>query len=296
MMLLLQSVIASHAFLEFGQVGYPAGLTIAVYSGMFLGAIFWGLGADIVGRKYAFNISLFLCSAATIVAGAAPSWPSLGFFVALIGFGAGGNLILDATVFLEYLPGKKQWVLTFMACWWGLGLAINGFIAWGFLGEPTPQKRVVLFCLYHLVPAQWNCGEVDNCPRSSNMGWRYTMWTAGGVVFMMSAARVTVIRLKETPKYLLAAGEDVKLLNLLEAIAIKYKRPCSLSLENLQACGTVRRTRSNFKFSTAGAMAHLSGLFQTKKIAISTVLIWTSWTLMGLAYPLFYVFLEYVLV
>lgn len=137
MMLLLQSVIASHAFLEFGEIGYPASQTIAVYSGMFVGAIFWGLGADILGRKYAFNISLFFCSTATIVAGAAPNWYSLAVFVALIGFGAGGNLILDTTVFLEYLPGKKQWVLTFMACWWGLGIAINGFIAWGFLGEPT---------------------------------------------------------------------------------------------------------------------------------------------------------------
>lgn len=30
-------------------------------------------------------------------------------------FGAGGNLVLDTTVFLEYLPGDKQWMVTTLA-------------------------------------------------------------------------------------------------------------------------------------------------------------------------------------
>merc|ERR1712098_793387 len=38
-------------------------------------------------------------------------------------------------------------------------------------------------------------------------------------------------------------------------------------------------------------MMHLSGLFSTKKMGISTSMIWFSWTLIGLAYPLFNVFL-----
>lgn len=135
LVLLLQSIIATQAFMEFGEDGYARGLTIAVYVGMLVGAVFWGLSADIVGRRYAFNISLFVCSASAVVAGAMPGWTSLGFFIALVGFGAGGNLILDTTVFLEYLPSNKQWVLTFLACWWGFGQAITGFIAWGFMGE-----------------------------------------------------------------------------------------------------------------------------------------------------------------
>lgn len=136
LVLLLQSIIATQAFLELGQPGsYARALTIAVYVGMLTGAIFWGLSADIVGRRYAFNITLFVCSASAIIAGAMTNWAALGVFIALVGFGAGGNLILDTTVFLEYLPGDKQWVLTFLACWWGLGQAVTGFIAWGFIGE-----------------------------------------------------------------------------------------------------------------------------------------------------------------
>jgi MFS family permease len=138
LILLLQSIIAGQAFLEFGKVGYDKALNVSVYVGMLVGALFWGLGADIIGRRHAFNISLFICSVSAIIAGAMPNWPSLGFFIALVGFGGGGNLILDTTVFLEYLPGNKQWVLTFLAAWWGFGQAIAGFIAWGFMGMSTP--------------------------------------------------------------------------------------------------------------------------------------------------------------
>ncbi|KAI7776893.1 hypothetical protein LA080_004320 [Diaporthe eres] len=274
LVLLLQSIIATQAFMEFGEVGYARALTIAVYVGMLTGAIFWGMSADIVGRRYAFNISLFVCAVSTLVSGAMPNWGSLGFFIALVGFGAGGNLILDTTVFLEYLPSQKQWVLTFLAAWWGFGQAITGFIAWGFM-----------------VPERWNCASVDTCTRENNMGWRYTMFTSGALVFVMSVLRITVVRLKETPKYLLGLGEDAQVVETLQYLASRYNRPISLTLEKLEACGEVRGAHSKNRLSVNEFSIHLRGLFATKKIGTSTLLIWLSWTLIGLVYPLFYVFL-----
>jgi MFS family permease len=119
LILLIQSIIAGQAALEF-KPGYPNGLTIAAYVGMLVGALFWGIGADIIGRKIAFNVSLVICSIFAIVAGASPSWEVLGLFVCLSAFGAGGNLVLDTAVFLEYLPGNRQFLLTLMAAWWGM--------------------------------------------------------------------------------------------------------------------------------------------------------------------------------
>ncbi|KAL1884016.1 Filamentous Growth Regulator [Diaporthe australafricana] len=252
LVLLLQSIIAAQAFMEFGEVGYARALTIAVYVGMLTGAIFWGLSADIVGRRYAFNISMFICAVSTLIAGAMPNWGSLGLFIALVGFGAGGNLILDTTVFLEYLPSQKQWVLTFLAAWWGFGQAITGFIAWGFMD---------------------------------------TMFTSGALVFVMSVLRITVVRLRETPKYLLGLGDDAQVVETLQFLATKYNRPISLTLEKLEACGEVRGAHSKSRFSVNEFTTHLRGLFATKAIGISTLLIWLSWTLIGLVYPLFYVFL-----
>lgn len=109
---------------------------------MLVGALFWGFGADVIGRRVAFNVSLFICSVATLVAGAAPNWASLGFFIAVLGFGAGGNLVLDTAVFLEYLPGNKQWLLTLLACWWGIGQTVTGSISWGFLGRCSRQTEL----------------------------------------------------------------------------------------------------------------------------------------------------------
>jgi hypothetical protein len=115
----------------------------------------------------------------------------------------------------------------------------------------------------------------------------------GGVlVFVLSILRVTVIRLKETPKYLLGTGEDAQLVETLQYIANKYGRTCSLTLEKLEACGVVQSAHSKSRFSVGEFVVHLRGLFATKAMALSTCLIWLSWTLIGLAYPLFYVFLR----
>lgn len=119
------------------------------------------------------------------------------------------------------------------------------------------------------------------------------MFTSGALVLAMSIARVTVVRLKETPKYLLGAGEDAKLIETLRSLSERYGRPCSLTLDQLEACGVVRSTHSGKHFSLVGeSLVHLRGLFATRQMGVSTFLIWFSWTLIGLAYPLFYVFLK----
>ncbi|KAF2423200.1 MFS general substrate transporter [Tothia fuscella] len=280
LLLLIQSIIATNAGNEFNP-SYPKALTIAVYSGMLLGALFWGMSADIIGRKFAFNFSLLFSAVFAIVAGAAPNWPVLGLFVALSAFGAGGNLVLDTAVFLEYLPSKQQWLLTLMAAWWGLGQLIAGLFAWAFLPN-------------------FSCPKGGPCNKSNNQGWRYVWYAGGALVLLMSLLRVTIIRLKETPKYLIGEGKDEQVVETLQAIATKYNRPCSLTLEKLQACGvtgeaTGRRksvgAHAKKRFSLGEVGTHIKGLFETRRIAISTSLIWFSWLLIGLAYPLYNVFL-----
>ncbi|KAG5796155.1 hypothetical protein H9Q69_004768 [Fusarium xylarioides] len=104
----LQSVAAGQAYLEIGHGGYTTSSTMALYAGLQMGALFWGFGADIIGRRIAFNTTLFIAAIATIVAGARPSWVAFCVFVAFLGFGAGGNLVLDPTVMLEFVPAKQQ--------------------------------------------------------------------------------------------------------------------------------------------------------------------------------------------
>ena len=94
---------------------------LALYIGLLVGALFWGLTADIIGRKWAFNLTLLITATFAIVAGAAPNYASWAAFNSLISFGSGGNLVLDTTCFLEYLPSNKTFMVTLMAAWWGVG-------------------------------------------------------------------------------------------------------------------------------------------------------------------------------
>jgi MFS family permease len=116
-----------------------------------------------------------------------------------------------------------------------------------------------------------------------SQGWRYVWYGNGAFIFVLSVLRVTVIRLKETPKYLLAKGQDQEVVNNFQSIAHKYNRPCSLTIQQLDACGPIKSTYGNSRYGVGELMAHLRGLFATKKMGISTSLIWFSWTLIGMS-------------
>jgi len=118
------------------------------------------------------------------------------------------------------------------------------------------------------------------------------MYTSGVLVLVMSVARITVIRLRETPKYLLGEGKEQELVDDFHKMAAKYNRKCSLTVEQLEACGVISSAHARNAFSISELTIHFRGLFATRTIGFSTVLIWLSWTLIGLAYPLFYVFLS----
>lgn len=162
----------------------------------------------------------------------------------------------------------------------GIGQLIAGFFAWGFIPNYSCSDPSV-------VP------DAEPCTYDNNKGWRYVWFASGALVFVMSILRITVIRLKETPKFLIGEGKDAEAVQTLKHIAEKYNRPCSLTIEQLEACGTVSNTHAekNMWWMSNEVFVHLKGLFETKRIGISTSLIWFSWILIGLAYPLYNVFL-----
>lgn len=102
-------------------------------------------------------------------------------------------------------------------------------------------------------------------------------------MFVCSILRVTVIRLQETPKYLLIKGDDAAVVEIFQDIAQKYNRPCHLSLEALESLGTIDSTYGKSTRGVGEFWAHIRGLFVTRKLAISTLMIWLSWLLVGKA-------------
>ncbi|KAL1887490.1 Filamentous Growth Regulator [Sporothrix stenoceras] len=259
------------AVLEF-RPPYAGGGTIALYAGLLVGVLGWGLSADIIGRRWAFNLSLVSSAILTIIVGASPNYNFFAAFVALAAAGAGGNLALDTTVFLEFLPSKYQFMIVVMALWWGVGQTVAGLMAWGFMPN-------------------FSCTSADFCPKSENMGWRYLYYVGGGFVLVLSMLRIFVFRFRETPKYLLCSGQDEACVELLQDVAKKYNRPCNLTLDQLQRLGTVTTAHAATRFSLSEVAMHFRGLFATRKMAITSVVLWMLWACIGLAYPLYYIFL-----
>lgn len=196
--------------------------------------------------------------------------------VAIYSAGAGGNYILDATNFLEFLPTKWAWLLTFMAVWWPVGYAITGFLAWGFMSN------------YSCSP------EATVCSRAENMGWRYLHFTCGALVLVMAVARVTLIHMVQTPRWLISQNRDAEVIQVLDGIAAKYGRSHNLTLAQLQAEGTVLHTEKSV-WSALRLKLHFKGIFQTRKLAWSTTVILANWFVIGMVSPLYSVFLPFYL-
>ena len=155
-------------------------------------------------------------------------------------FAGGGNLILDTAVYLEFLPGKYQWSLTFMAAWWGVGQMIASLIAWPFI-------------------ANYSCEKSENCTDGNNSGWRYTFYTLGAFVFVLSLLRMIVIRLKESPRWLLSQNKDAEVVKILQHISKIAGKECPLTLEQLESIGPVREARNMKKYNPKIILCHIKG-------------------------------------
>ncbi|QGA20901.1 hypothetical protein EYB26_008611 [Talaromyces marneffei] len=228
LLVVCQSIAQPSATQEFGNPSkYVAGISLASQIGLLVGAAFWGFSADVIGRKLAFNTSLFACAAFVLIAGGMPNYISFSAMVAIYSAGAGGNYILDATNFLEFLPMSHAWLVTFLSVWWAIGYTIAGLLAWAFLSNFSCES------------------DAMECTAADNMGWRYLHFTCGGLVLVLSVIRLFAVRMAQTPKWLTSQNRDEELYLILLNLSEKYKRPFSLTLEKLQSQGRVLHTEKS---------------------------------------------------
>lgn len=275
------SLILSPVANEF-NVARPPFLTLAQNIGLLAGAVFWGCYADIAGRKWAFNLTLGITAVWGMIAAGSPNFAAAGIFAAFWSFGVGGNLPVDSAVFLEFLPGTHQYLLTILSIDWAFAQVVATLIAWPLLGDLTCAQTA------------------ETCTKSENMGWRYFLITMGGLTLIMFALRFLCFTIFESPKYLMGQGRDEDAVRIVHEVARRNKKTTALTVEDLKACepaGYVAKTTakdamarklSNFRGE------HVRALFSTKKLAWSTGSIMTVWAFIGLGFPLYNAFLPYL--
>ena len=103
------------------QVRYT---TCATFVGLCIGASFWGIASDVIGRRPAFNATLFIAGVFGLAVGGSSNWVGTCGMFAALGVGVGGNLPVDGALFLEFLPHASGGILTMLSVWWPVGQLI----------------------------------------------------------------------------------------------------------------------------------------------------------------------------
>lgn len=249
--------------------------TSALFIGLSLGSFGWGIGSDVLGRRIPFNVTLLIAAVFGIWSAYARTWGWVCFFYAALGSGVGGSLPVDGALFLEFLPDASSSLLTMLSVWWPIGQLVSSLIAWYFI-------------------AQWPV----------SIGWRYFMVTIGVITFAMFVVRFFIFRLFESPKFLLNRGRQNEAVAVIHGIAHRngtktwltsdlMDRVAGASAQESAAAASAANPSSGNVVSDRFA-SKLSGakeLFRTRKLGMSTALIWWAWATIGMGYPLFNAFL-----
>lgn len=106
-------------------------LSTAVFIGMLIGAYVWGRSSDLIGRKVGFISTVGIASVFGLLSAFAPSFTWLLVLRMLTGFGIGGMLPVDYSIFAEYLPKENRGrYLVLLESFWALGTLLAAGLAW----------------------------------------------------------------------------------------------------------------------------------------------------------------------
>lgn len=187
---------------DFGLSRAAGGLLVtATFVGMLVGAWFWGVVADRVGRRAGFQITVLVFALFGTLSAVAPNVGVLMLLRALTGFGLGGALPLDFALYAEYLPSRNRGRnLVLLESFWALGTVAAAGLA--LLLVPT-------------------------------VGWRPLLASSA-----LAAALVIWIRrqVPESPRYLAASGHAAEARQVLARVAEVNRQP--LPAGELQAAAS----------------------------------------------------------
>ncbi|KAL2206298.1 sugar transporter-like protein [Sarocladium strictum] len=224
-------LMATALYQEMGVPGDKQGLIFTCANvGLALGAVGFGLISDIIGRKWAFNITCLITSIFGMLMTAVKyNYAAVCGIYLIASIGLGGNIPIDATIALEFMPPSKRYLVALMSMWQPIGVVTACAISYGTAARYRCDPEL-LSCRDSSLADGEEC-----CSVSSNMGWRYGFLIIGSMTLFIFFARYFVFRFHESPKYLISKGRDQDAIDVLHKIA-KFNKcaPPTLTIEDFR--------------------------------------------------------------
>jgi MFS transporter, putative metabolite:H+ symporter len=165
-------------------------IATATFAGMLVGAWFWGTISDYIGRRTGFQMTVLIFAVFGFLSALAPSWEWLAALRFITGFGLGGALPLDFSLYAEFLPSQNRGRnLVILERFWAVGTIIAAGLAW------------------LLVP---------------NFGWRPLLAASAVGALLVLWIRRTI---PESPRYLAISGRADEAKEILARVATANDRP-----------------------------------------------------------------------
>lgn len=286
------------------EMNVPDGQTGKIYSlanaGLAVGAFSWGILVDIIGRKWAFNLTclitsvfglILVCSSSPYICRhmyiyipiftythdfcaiqAAPkfNYNAICGIYFLASIGLGGNIPIDATIALEYLPQNRRNLVTLLSLWQPIGVVFASAVAYGTAAKPSWRCNDSLpSCV--TIPDGQPRNSSTCCTVDSNMGWRYLFIILGVMTLVIFFLRYFIFHLYESPKFLLSHGREQEAIDVLHKIAYFNKAPPpTLTLEMFQVIDETSSPSSSPSSVVGGVAASDSQQLATRGEKLST--------------------------
>ena len=156
--------------------------------GMAIGAIFAGILADKIGRKWVIIGSAFIFGVLTILTGTSNNTTEMVIYRFLTGLGLGAAMPNAATLVSEYMPAhRRAWMVNLLFCALPLGITIGGVLSAGLL---------------------------------SNHGWKMVLYIGGAIPVVV--AFISIFLLKESLHFLIKKQGQVEALEIVKNIQGKF--------------------------------------------------------------------------
>ncbi|TID13026.1 membrane transporter [Venturia nashicola] len=273
---------------EFGfSNGQSGNISVAFSSGLTAGAFVWGFLVDIIGRQWAFNLTCLISSIFGLCLGIPNSYTPFLVLTAFVGFGVGGNIPIDTTICLEFIPQNRRFLLALLSIFQPIGVVLCSVIAYGFIPKWSCKPD---FSTADPLPSCRNVASgVACCSKSQNMGYRYLLYTLGAITLTVFFVRFVIFRFQESPKFLVYRGRDDEAVEVLQNIAGTNKVQCGITLQMFEqltrehvetssdiAEGSKLQTRT-MKEKLMRELGRYKMLFSDFQMSRLTMLIWLTY-------------------